>query len=279
LREYRIRLDGIRLDIRFDQSRPQVIGDFYQLQQVILNILNNAHQAIMESKMGKKIEIRTEADGKAGCVRILIVDDGPGIPSENLTKIFDPFFTTKEVGEGTGLGLSVAYGIVQEHGGQISVESASGKGATFQIELPLVKPQQEDVHMEKPKESPAPARKCHALVVDDEEVILDLLTDILIQMGREVERAHNGAEALEKIAAEPFDFIICDLKMPGMDGKALYQRIQETHPELSNKMIFSTGDTLSEDFRTFCATTKCKVVEKPFLLEDLKKAIEALECV
>ena len=261
------------------EDPPQVMGDSRQLQEVFMNILNNALFALTSSNGGGTIEMTTETDNRDGCVRICISDDGPGILPENLPRIFDPFFTTRETGQGTGLGLSLAYGIVQRHGGQISAESTPHEGTTLKIQLPLARGRAESVETDLPRtqQSRSHSQACHALVVDDEEVILDLLTDILAQMGLSAERACNGTDALQKIAASRFDFIICDLKMPGMDGRALYGTLQEKDPELSKKIIFSTGDTLSEEFRSFCATTDCITIEKPFLIEDIRKAIEALD--
>jgi len=278
LREYQIRSDGIDLVTLLDSEPTRVIGDFHQLQQVILNILNNAHQAIMSSGTGKKIEAKTFVDTRASRVCVTVSDDGPGISEENLPRIFDPFFTTKEIGEGTGLGLSVAYGIIQEHCGQITVKSTPAEGTVVRVVLPLLgsQPQAEQTRPLAREKPHANKERVRVLVVDDEEVILDLLTDVLAQMNFAVERARNGKEALEKVASTSVDFIICDLKMPGMDGKALFHKIQEVNPHLAKRMIFSTGDTLNEDFREFRAATNCRVVEKPFLIEDLKNAIAAV---
>jgi two-component system NtrC family sensor kinase len=275
LKRYQLQLDGVRLDLRLAENTAHIMGDYFQIQQALLNIINNSHQAIQSDKKRGTIKIETEIDEAARRVRLSISDDGPGIPEDALPRIFDPFFTTKEPGAGAGLGLSVAYGIIKEHGGQIAAESVPSERTAFHLEFPLDAPPAPE--NEARAQARPSTRKTSILVVDDEEVILDLLTDILTQMNRHVERAHNGAEALEKVAASSFDIIICDLKMPGMDGKSFYQRINQTNPGLSQRIIFSTGDTLSEDFRTFVAETERRVVEKPFLLEDLKNAIEALE--
>ncbi len=276
LKRYQLHLDSIKLALKLAPEELHIMGDPFQLQQVILNIVNNAHQAITSGKTGGTIEIGTFADLAEERIRVGISDDGPGIPPDVLPKIFDPFFTTKEIGGGTGLGLSVAYGIMEEHGGQVTAESVPGVRTEFRLDLPMHKAPAPPLwdSREKPQAS---QKKTSVLVVDDEEVILDLLTDILVQMDKHVERAHNGAEALFKIDSNSFDIIICDLKMPGMDGKTFYYKIRETRPELTRRIIFSTGDTLGEDFRSFCLQTECKVVEKPFLLEDLKNAIEMLE--
>ncbi|MBI5116348.1 PAS domain S-box protein [Candidatus Poribacteria bacterium] len=275
LREYHVRSDGILLDVKLSAGQPQVVGDFHQLQQVLLNILNNAHQAIKDTRKGAKIEVETGIDEREKCAQIRIADDGPGISPEDLPRIFDPFFTTREVGQGTGLGLSAAYGIVQEHNGHITVDSTPGNGASFQIRLPLPETRAE-IHITPPDSPPVQQSRSEmprVLVVDDEEVIIDLLTDILDQMNMSVERACNGEEAFHKVMTGNFDFIICDLKMPGMDGRTLYYKIQEVKPELSKRMILCTGDTLDKDFNAFRTSTNCKFLEKPFLIEDLKAAI------
>jgi len=136
MREYDIRLDGISLTTNLSDDEARLWGDQHQLQQVTLNLINNAHQAIVDGRIGKTIVISTTKDTKNDCIWILVSDDGPGIAPENLPKVFDPFFTTKEIGQGRGLGLSVSYGVIQEHGGQISVDSELGKGTTFRIRLP-----------------------------------------------------------------------------------------------------------------------------------------------
>ncbi|RJP17065.1 MAG: PAS domain S-box protein [Candidatus Abyssobacteria bacterium SURF_5] len=275
LKRYQLQLDGIKLNLQLQENGLYIIGDHYQLQQVILNLINNAHQAIHTAKSGGAIDVRTVCDEASGRARVFVSDDGPGIPQEVLPRIFDPFFTTKEPGAGTGLGLSVVYGIIQEHGGQITTESVPHKHTTFSLELPLDGSSTSDKGADE-KIKPS-SKSSSVLVVDDEEVILDLLTDIFSQMDYSVERAHNGAEALEKVRKKPFDIIICDLKMPGMDGKTFFQKVTKSNPGLAQKIIFSTGDTLSEDFRAFCAETRRIVVEKPFFLDDLKNAIEAVE--
>ncbi|MBT4511988.1 MAG: PAS domain S-box protein [Chloroflexi bacterium] len=135
LRSYELNLDDIELVEYLDDTLPNTMADFQQLQQVFLNFIINAEQAIKEAHGKGKIFIQTRLTGDY--VRIDFIDDGPGIPHEVKARIFEPFFTTKDVGKGTGLGLSICYGIIQEHNGQISVESAVGKGTTFSIELPV----------------------------------------------------------------------------------------------------------------------------------------------
>ena len=133
--QYQLRTSNIEVITRLDPNLPQTLVDPHQMQQVFVNIINNARQAIEAHKPGGWLKISTEVRGRR--VIVTLQDSGPGIPEENLSKIFDPFFTTKEVGQGTGLGLSLCYGIINEHGGTITPRSKPGSGATFVIELPI----------------------------------------------------------------------------------------------------------------------------------------------
>ncbi len=136
LRAYEMSLDNIKIETDIASDLPEVMADSQQLQQVFLNLLINAEQAIKEIRDNGKVIIRAERAGKKK-IRITFADDGPGIPEGIQGRIFEPFFTTKDVGKGTGLGLSICYGIIEDHGGRITVESTEGQGATFIIELPV----------------------------------------------------------------------------------------------------------------------------------------------
>jgi signal transduction histidine kinase/CheY-like chemotaxis protein len=272
-----MRTDGIDFVVLLGEGRPFVLGDFSRLQTLIRNIVDNAHQAIVSSGKGDIVAIRIEEDAERGQVSLFVSDNGPGIAPRVLPRIFDPFFTTGGAGKGAGLGLSIADTIAREHGGEILVPDGSSDGVTFCIRLPLAEAAESPVRLEPTPEAEAvrPAER-RALVVDDEEVILDLMETILGTMKVSVETAHNGREALDKVQEMPFDFIICDLKMPGMDGMTFYREIEKSYPELLEKILFSTGDALSEDSATFLESTGCRYVQKPFLIKDIKRAIEAL---
>ena len=136
LRAHQMTMNNIELVLELDAELPLTMADSHQMQQVFLNIINNAEQAMVEAHGKGRLEVKTEKAG--GLIRITFSDDGPGIPEENLERIFDPFFTTKEVGKGTGLGLSICYGLVAAHGGHIHVRSNLGGGATFVVEIPPV---------------------------------------------------------------------------------------------------------------------------------------------
>ncbi len=136
LHAYRMMLSNIEMVITLDPELPMTMADFHQMQQVFVNIIANAEQAITEAHGQGKFWVKTQKSN--GMIRITFTDDGPGIPEKNLGRIFDPFFTTKDVGKGTGLGLSICYGIIQEHGGHLYARSNHGKGATFVVEIPII---------------------------------------------------------------------------------------------------------------------------------------------
>jgi len=269
LRAYQLRVDNIKVSLDLDKGLDPALADPHQIQQVFINIINNAHNALVSSGRPGTLEIRTRQH--RGVIRISFADNGPGIAEENLGKIFDPFFTTKEIGKGTGLGLSLSYGIMKEHDGQILASSSPGQGATFVVEIPA----QREGHAvsEKPqskvveKTSPGPGGSI--LVVDDEETILELLLALLEGSGHSVETAGNGREALEKIRRSDFDVIISDLKMPDMGGQKLYEAVSELKPHLLQRMVFSTGDTVNPTTQAFFQKTGNPYLSKPFKLEEV----------
>jgi two-component system NtrC family sensor kinase len=154
LRGYEHKVSNIEVRTELDDELPEVMADYYQMQQLFLNIILNAESAMLESHNRGKLTItsgKTDTD-----IRIMVTDDGPGIPPENLTRVFDPFFTTKPAGKGTGLGLSICYGIVSEHKGKISAQSKLGDGATFIVELPINEyPEKEDGDEREPQQKMA----------------------------------------------------------------------------------------------------------------------------
>jgi two-component system NtrC family sensor kinase len=273
LRAYDLKVSNIQVSKTFDLQLPKTMADFNQLQQVFLNIMNNAHQAIQESKGKGEIRIRTEKAGEM--IRIILEDNGPGIPEENLNKIFEPFFTTKDVGRGTGLGLSISYGIVQQHGGKIYARSILGQGATFVIELPVLKEEKmgADDKKEKPKSVIRKIEKKNILAIDDEQSILDILMNALQQDGHQVDVASNGRTGLSKVKASDYDLIITDIKMPDFDGKKFYEEVRKYNEELAKKIIFTTGDLANPETEAFLDKVSQPCIPKPFNLEEVKQTI------
>ncbi|MCK4722257.1 MAG: response regulator, partial [Dehalococcoidia bacterium] len=277
LRNYELRISNIGIYVNLAPGLPRVIGDYHQIQQVVLNILINAEQAILEAKHRGKITITTST--VEGHVEISIADSGSGIANEDIGKVFDPFFTTKEVGSGTGLGLSVCHGIVTEHGGKIYVESRKGKGATFTIELPLTTQGEAVVEEEDRlvvKKSQPRKRKTtgRILVVDDEPAVCDVLGRALSEEGYVTDSALTARAALEKIARNNYELYIIDLKMPRTSGKRLYQIMRQRYPSLAEKVVFITGDTTTPATENFLASTGKPYLAKPFSSDQVIELVE-----
>jgi GAF domain-containing protein/ActR/RegA family two-component response regulator len=277
LRATRLRLSGIKVEFDQEPDLPPAEGDIHQIQQVFLNLLLNAEHAILGSGVGDTIRVRAAsrvADGKRW-VEVEFGDNGPGIPGEVLPRIFEPFFTTKKVGEGTGLGLSVSYGIVQQHGGRLTVESEPGR-TVFLIELPAA------VGAE-PVPSAGPAHQPgvygfgrRALVVDDEPGMVDLVTTLLKEAGWQVEVAATGRSALERVRAIRYDVIVSDIRMPDGSGEAFYRAAVQEQAALARRFVFITGDTANPSAWQFLEEVQAPILEKPFAAADLFRAIERL---
>jgi signal transduction histidine kinase/ActR/RegA family two-component response regulator len=269
---YDLRTSNIAVVKEFADGLPTIMGDPHQLQQVFVNIFGNARQAIEPFRRDGQITVRTHLAG--AWVRIEFQDNGPGIRPDSLSRIFDPFFTTKPVGKGTGLGLSLSYGIIQEHGGKISAQSEVGHGALFLIELPVAT--QDPAEQAPATEETAPAAVpagTRALVVDDEEWILQLTEELLRAEGYAVTTALTGEKALALIETETFDVIVCDWKMPGLNGMHLYEQLRETKPAAAERMLFMTGDVINETFQKFLSRCARTCLSKPFAIEAFRAAV------
>ena len=275
LRNYDLRVRNIDVQMQLDPALPETMVDTNQIQQVLLNIVINAEQAMRGDGEAGTLRIRSGREG--GAVRVWFTDTGPGMSAETLRRIFDPFFTTKDAGEGTGLGLTICYGIIEEHGGRIWAESEPGQGTTFIIELPVVAQATNIVRpmMRRESETVAalPADRRRILIVDDEDSIQKLLTGVLEMDGHQVAVASNGREALDRVTREPFDLIITDIKMPVMSGTDLYRQLSETGSPLARRLIFITGDTVAPETRRFLETVENAVLSKPFRLRDVRETV------
>ena len=275
LRSYEHKVGNIEIVVDLHPGLPGISADENQIQQVILNIIINAEQAITSKKRGGKIKVTTGLEDSM--VKIIVADDGPGIPRGMLERLFDPFFTTKEVGQGTGLGLSVCHGIVTKHGGRIYADSVEGQGATFIVELPAsreVKSKDQGSSVRLGKGSPKVEVSKRILVVDDEMVIRDILIRILSEKGYDVESAASGTEGLDKIMNTKYDVYLLDIKMPGVDGRDIYEAISEKFPQLMNRVIFITGDTITRSTLDFLETTGREYLSKPLDFSRLVNTIE-----
>jgi two-component system NtrC family sensor kinase len=270
---YDLRTSNIEVARSLAEGLPPIMADRHQLQQVFINIISNARQAIQAVRTDGKITVRTRRAGAQ--VRIEVADNGPGIRAEHLPRIFDPFFTTKAVGKGTGLGLSLSYGIVQEHGGTITAASELGQGAAFVIELPIAPQPGKAEGAQSGADEPEPpaGRGQRVLVVDDEEWILDLTAELLRRDGYEVRTVPSAEKAVAALGEGKFDVIACDWKMPGMSGIQFYEHLLATDPAVASRVFFMTGDVVSDRLQEFLRRHGRACVTKPFSIKDFKRAV------
>jgi PAS domain S-box-containing protein len=266
---YGLRGADIAVDLDLASDLPAVSGDADQLNLVLMNLIVNAQHALQTRPPPRRLEITTR--GHNGRVQVEVADNGPGIPADIAEHVFDPFFTTKPQGVGTGIGLSVCLGIVTAHNGAIRAASRPQGGAVFTVNLPAaafeVKP--------KPVErAPAPIAG-RVLVVDDEVEIAQMVCEVLKRDHHQVWVASSGREALEHLAAHPADLILSDLRMPDLDGQALYRELAACSPDLARRMVFLTGDVLTPETAGFVAETNLPVIEKPIDPYDLRLKVRA----
>jgi signal transduction histidine kinase len=272
LREYEFNTRNISLIREYDPRDPMLCADPVKIQQVILNLLNNAHDAILETGRSGNIWVRTQSDDKT--VTLEMKDDGTGVREPS--RVFDAFYTTKAMGRGTGLGLSVCYGIVQEHGGEIRADNWE-KGACFTITLPIGDLQSYHPAIEalpEPTVKSEPHIQQRALVVDDEELLLTLQTAYLTRMGVEAIVVKSGDKAQEYLRENCVDIIISDMRMPGtVDGMQLYEWIKEEQPALCKKFVFISGDLVGLKLEHFFQQNEVACLQKPFKFEDYSKCV------
>jgi CheY-like chemotaxis protein len=274
LRSYQFTSNKIEVETDFAPDLPSVVGDARQLQQVCLNLVTNATQA-MATLGGGTLFASTRRDGDNVVVEVR--DTGPGIPDAARAHIFEPFFTTKGEGEGTGLGLSVSYGIVTSHGGAIEVTSTSSAGTTFRVSIPAG---DEAASEKKPGRSSgglvlrSPLAGIRLLFIDDEPSLRSGLKAFGELRGFTVLTAENGIQGLDMIREAAVDVIVCDLRMPGMDGPAFHERLRGERPGLAARTVFITGDVVTGGGRM--AGVKQPVLSKPFAFEKLEETLVAV---
>ena len=273
LRRHALRSHGIEVAVALDPALPHSWADGFQLQQVLLNLLVNAEQALAAWSGPRRITVRTARVGDQ--LELTVADTGPGIALEKRDRIFNPFFTTKPVGQGTGLGLSISDGIVREHGGRIRVESQPGEGATFVVEIPLTEiPRAPATIQAEPRDEQRTPRR--VLIVDDEPSMRSAMSAFLRSLGHDVKVASGGFDARDLLANEKFDAILLDLRMGDVSGDVLYHELRSRDPRQAGRVVFVTGDTQSDAARRFLSEAGRPSLSKPFQLDDLATVIAAV---
>ena len=278
LLHYGFRTHGIELQLDLADGLPSVDADPDQLGQIVMNLLVNAQQELASADGARRVRVQTGVDassaGREPRVWLRVADNGPGVAPALHDAIFEPFFTTKDEGAGTGLGLSVSRSVAREHGGDLTLE-AFDRGASFRLVLPVSGAEPAAAEDASVPEDDAPST-ARVLVVDDEAELSDLMRDMLESAGYDVATAEAGEVALELLDTARFDAIVSDLRMPGVDGAALWDEVSRRHPALARRMLFVTGDTLSPDVREFLRTAQCAALDKPFTKEELLARVGAL---
>ena len=272
---YELRTDDVELIVDVATDLPALSADPHQLHQVLVNLLANAHQAMRRHPGPRRLTVRARHDTARRLVRLQVEDTGPGMSPEVQARIFEPFFTTKAVGEGTGLGLSLCRGMIEEHGGTIDVESEPGRGTRLTVELPI------DVRAAAPPvrpvvDAPSPIDRKRILVVDDEPDIAAVVAEMLESDGHAADVAPNGAVALAMIGEHAYDLVLSDTKMPVMDGEAFYDALARLDPSWPRRIIFLTGDVLSREKREFLARTGAPFLTKPCDLHDVRRLLRVV---
>lgn len=279
---HEIRLQNITVNVDFSSDLPPIYANKSQLEQVFVNLLMNAFQAMKGYTDHPKITIRATLDAlqdkKKPYIHVVFQNNGPHIPDTALSHIFEPFFTTKRRGEGTGLGLSISYSIIELHGGRIWVENIDGSaGVRFHIHLPVIDDRNGLYQTKKPTrvttEPNGNAPSAHILLVDDEPSILEVFARILSKQGYQVDTAQDSTNALEHIQKGDYDLVLCDIQMPDMNGVELYYRIQETRPDMLSRLIFISGDSVDERTQEFIRSVPNRLVNKPLGINDLIKIV------
>jgi signal transduction histidine kinase/CheY-like chemotaxis protein len=297
LQNFGLAAERIAVELDLDPELPAVHGDAGHLQQVLMNLVGNARQAIEQQGRGGIIRLRTRNVGQQR-VHLEVEDNGPGIPQTILARIFDPFFTTKPAGVGTGLGLAIVLSVVREHGGRVQVSRSREGGAIFQVELPAAAgrvPEQPAIGSPFPEATPGKQKAessgarekrsevstgqekgSRVLVVEDEPTVARLIADVMEDEGFAVDVLLDGREALERAARTSFDLVICDMKMPGLDGQHFYKSLVRTGNPLRDRFLFVTGDIVGAQTREFLARNHLPHVAKPFRVEELTEKVRAV---
>ena len=279
---YRFGVDEIVVGGRLDPNLLPVQGDAIKLEQVIVNLLSNAIDALRGSTPPRQLAVDTWFED--GRVSVAVTDNGRGVSADVVGRLFRPFATTKGR-RGTGLGLYISRQVAREAGGDLVLDSSRGPGAgaRFVLSLPVAAPIPPEPAAAAPEAGSAPAGGPHrvveslaglrVLIVDDEEAVRRPMARFLGRRGAQVDEAPDGAEALARLGAQQPDVILVDLRMPRMSGVELYEQLEETRPELAARVLFLSGDIsqLSEPGNTPVARER--VLVKPLELGELERRI------
>ena len=271
---YALRNGNIDVQLDLAHDLPLVLADADQLHQVLLNLIINAQQSLQDQAQPRRVRVTSRFDAKSNVLCVAVADNGPGIPPDLRARVFEPYFTTKPTGVGTGVGLAVSLGVVEAHGGTLTVECPVEGGAVFTIALPVGPGASSGERAVAAARIRSSARSI--LVVDDEADVRETLTEILTSASHRVVSVASGREALQRLDSDRYDVIFTDVRMPDLDGRALYREIEQRWPAMADRVVFVTGDTLTVGLRDFIKKTARQLLEKPFLPSDVRRLVVEL---
>jgi signal transduction histidine kinase/CheY-like chemotaxis protein len=267
---YEARMNEVAVDVELDASLPTVLADPHALQQVLVNLVQNAIHALATSdRRPRRVVISAHAAGDQ--LQLSVRDNGPGVPAALRARIFEPFFTTKTGGQGTGLGLALSKGVAREHGGDLLLEQEGGEGATFLLRLPLRAPQAAQHADSASGETVGVPGSI--LVVDDEASVRETLVAQLGHLGSRVESARDANEAQRMLTHGGYEAVLLDVRMPGASGLDLHREIAASNPTLARRIVFMTGDFVNDGVLDLMRSTGNPYLEKPFTVDEMKKAL------
>jgi two-component system NtrC family sensor kinase len=286
---YELRLREIEFEVHLAEDLPPVRGDRYQIQQVVLNLVTNAVQAVGNNPPDRPRIVRVHTATKDHRVILRVTDSGPGIPENLVPQIFTPFFTTKDPGHGTGLGLSITFGIVEGHGGSISVERGLDGGAAFVVNLAAARARPGSQGLaplgERSDASPAPhtagpsappaARERVILLVDDDPAVRRMIGTLFAENLQRVESARNALHAAELLRHHTYDLILADPLAAGSAGRTFGDMLCSQQPKLKDRTVFLTSDVRPETDE-WLRKLGCRYLRKPFNIRELRLAATAI---
>jgi two-component system NtrC family sensor kinase len=267
-------LDGILIENDLTEDLPLLWADPNQLHHVVANLLTNAHHALRQTTPPRRLKLTAAVTADRCQVKLQVADNGPGIPEALQHRVFEPFFTTKPQGEGSGLGLPLCRSIVEGHGGTLHLTSQPGQGTTVSVTLPVA-----TADVRTPEVSPQPVEaapiQCGTvLLIDDEPGMRRALQRLLQRSGHDVTTAANGQEGLEALEARSYEVVLCDMRMPDLDGPGFYRELARRHPHLLSRLVFLTGDVMGSEAQAFFAQVDNPRLEKPFKSQEVRQLIQ-----
>ncbi len=268
---YGLRSHDVTLDLDLDPSLPSIVADRDFIGQVIANLVINAQHALVDMEPPRQVSISTRR--KNGHVRLVVSDNGPGVPEAIAGRIFEPYFTTKPAGVGTGIGLSICKTVVESHGGSIALDRSEAGGARFTVLIPVAAGEADAAAAEEPTAQDG----LTILVVDDEADVRSSLAEMLELLGHHVLPAQTAREALEEGAVLDADLVFVDLRMPGVDGLRFRDRAIALNPRLADRVVIMTGDAVEGPgaIARHAGEGAVLTMEKPFTMGDVRRVLSA----